>query len=31
MKEPSRTEAESLGADISEAEVEDELVVEGSS
>jgi branched-chain amino acid transport system permease protein len=28
MQEPSRTEAESLGADISEAEVEDSIVVE---
>jgi branched-chain amino acid transport system permease protein len=29
MREPSRTEAESLGADISEAEVEDEIVEQG--
>jgi branched-chain amino acid transport system permease protein len=29
MLEPSRTEAESLGADISEAEVEEEIVEEG--
>jgi hypothetical protein len=29
MREPSRTEAASLGADITETEVEDEVVVVG--